>query len=174
LVLGAFLNSAHITTETKSVESATGLEKANDRLQRIYAAESLEENRKRMTNLYTMDEAAGRLRISRRFLQEFLAKHPADPTGVPYYVPMGNTKPFTDRDLDRIIAATREEERWRLNLSRRVRASRRTTTVAAPISDNLLTAAHELIGPRLQKELSRNGNARSNVVALPSQLGRRS
>src|SRR3990167_2728931 len=115
---------------------------------------------------YTMDEAAGRVPCSRRWLQKFLADNPADTGGNPFYFPKGNRKMFTDADIERIRQFTREAVRCQLSSSRHARASRRTTMAVAPTLASLLTEAHGLCGPRLQRELSRNGNSTSNVVAL--------
>jgi hypothetical protein len=122
-----------------------------------------------VTNAYTMEQAAKLIPCSRRWLQEFLARNPADAGGNPFYYLIGNRKMFTTADIERIRQSTREAERCRLNSSRRARVSRRTTKVGAHISRSLLTEAHTLIGPRLQRELSKNGSAKSNVVALTTK-----
>src|ERR1017187_9141346 len=101
---------------------------------------------------FDMAAAAHALGWGRRSLQEFLKNTPADKAGTPYYYPNGNRKLFTERDIERIRAARREEERCRLNSSRRARASRRSTTAAAPTSASSLTEAHMLLGGRLQRE----------------------
>ena len=60
---------------------------------------------------YNIKDAAGRLGVSGRWLREFLRKHPADKAGIPFYVPIGNRKRLTERDLERILKANREKER---------------------------------------------------------------
>ena len=60
---------------------------------------------------YNIKDAAERLGVSRRWLREFLREHPTDKAGVPFYVPIGNRKRFTERDLERILEATREAEK---------------------------------------------------------------
>jgi hypothetical protein len=42
-----------------------------------------------MTRLMTLSEAASELRKSRRWLQEWLRKHPVDRHGMPFYSPLG-------------------------------------------------------------------------------------
>ena len=60
---------------------------------------------------YNIKDAAERLGVSRRWLREFLREHPADKAGVPFYVPIGNRKRFTESDLERILEANRDTER---------------------------------------------------------------
>src|ERR1035437_6764887 len=112
-----------------------------------------------MTLTFDMDSAAHALGWGRRSLQEFLKNTPADKAGTPYYYPNGNRKLFTERDIERIRAARREEERCRLNSSRRARASRRTTTAAAPTSEFLLIEAQRLTGRPLHAASSSSGSA---------------
>jgi hypothetical protein len=120
-----------------------------------------------VVKLYTMDEAAEILRRGKRKLAQFLAKTPTDEAGIPYFTTNGNRKLFSERDLERIVAAEREELRCRLNSSRRGRGSRRTTTPEFRTSDELWAEAHRLLGPRLQKELVKQGSPRARVVPLP-------
>jgi hypothetical protein len=68
-----------------------------------------------MTRVFTLAEAAAELRKSKRWLQEWLSKHPVDETGTPFYVPMGRSKTFDEADISRIRAFMREEERRRLS-----------------------------------------------------------
>lgn len=69
-----------------------------------------------MTNAaLTLDEAAQALRVSRRWLEYWLAAHPVDAAGSPFYVPMGRRKTFEQNDIARIRACIREEERCRLS-----------------------------------------------------------
>lgn len=60
---------------------------------------------------YNIKDAAERLGVSRRWLREFLRDHPADKAGIPFYVPIGNRKRLTERDLERILEDNRETER---------------------------------------------------------------
>ena len=50
---------------------------------------------------YDITDAAERLGVSKRWLQKFLRQHPVDTSGVPFYIPIGNRKRFTERDLER-------------------------------------------------------------------------
>jgi excisionase family DNA binding protein len=52
--------------------------------------------------IYTMNEAAARMRISRRALQELIKRHP-------FYFPNGRRKLFTEDDLANLVAALRED-----------------------------------------------------------------
>jgi hypothetical protein len=63
---------------------------------------------------YNSKDAAQRIGVSRRWLREFLRQHPSDEAGIPFYVPIGNRKRFTERDLERILEANREAEREKL------------------------------------------------------------
>jgi hypothetical protein len=47
-------------------------------------------------------------------LREFLRRRPADDAGVPFYVPIGSRKRFTERDLERILEASRDTEKDKL------------------------------------------------------------
>jgi len=64
--------------------------------------------------LLTMKEAAAELRVSKRWFQYWLAEHPVDAAGVPFYIPMGSRKKFEPQDLDRIRAYMRDLEAARL------------------------------------------------------------
>src|ERR1700686_4613791 len=103
----------------------------------------------------TLSEAATELRKSRRWLQAWLALHPADAAGVPFYAPLGRTKTFSDSDLDRIRATAREEERCRLTSSRPARARLRTTPSAAPTSESTLSELRALPTSNSRKKPSR-------------------
>jgi hypothetical protein len=63
---------------------------------------------------YDMKDAAERLGVSKWWLQKFLRQHPVDRAGVPFYVPFGNRKRFTERDLERILEMNRSAEKDRL------------------------------------------------------------
>jgi DNA-binding transcriptional MerR regulator len=67
--------------------------------------------------MLTIKEAAAELRVSKQWLQYWLAANPVDVAGVPFYVPMGNRKRFEPRDLDRISAHMRNLEAARLGPS---------------------------------------------------------
>jgi len=62
---------------------------------------------------YNIKDAAGRLGVSKWWLQKFLRQHPVDTSGVPF-TPIGNRKRFTERDLERILETNRDAEKDRL------------------------------------------------------------
>jgi Helix-turn-helix domain len=64
---------------------------------------------------YNIKDAAERLGVSKWWLQKFLRQHPVDKAGVPFYVPIGNRKRFTERDLERILEMNRSAEKDRLS-----------------------------------------------------------
>src|SRR6266702_5686271 len=96
------------------------------------------------SDLLTLGDLADRLHKSPRWLSRWLRKNPTDPNGELFYTPIGRTKIFSEKDFERICAALREEERCRLNLSRRVGGRRRTGPVAGPTSASTLTEALRL------------------------------
>ena len=67
-----------------------------------------------MSLTYNIKDAAGRLGVSKWWLQKFLRQHPVDRAGVPFYVPFGNRKRFTERDLERILEMNRTAEKDKL------------------------------------------------------------
>src|SRR6185437_10723383 len=64
--------------------------------------------------MLTLAQAAIELGVSKRWLQYWLAEHPVDGAGIPFYIPVGRNKRFEQADLGRIKAAIREGERCRL------------------------------------------------------------
>jgi len=70
-----------------------------------------------MSQLLTIKEAAAELRVSQQWLKYWLAEHPVDVAGVPFYIPMGSRKKFEPQDLDRIRAHMRALEAARLGPS---------------------------------------------------------
>src|SRR5262249_28152359 len=70
-----------------------------------------------MSLTYSLTEAARRLGISRRWLQNFLRDEPVDKNGSPFYVLFGRRKRFNERDLERIIETLRDQERQKLESS---------------------------------------------------------
>ena len=85
--------------------------RAEDCLQRAMGASA--RSRYPMSPVYTLDEAGARLHKSRRWLQDWLGDHPADRFGNPFFAQLGRTKVFTDDDLNRILAACKEDQRCR-------------------------------------------------------------
>ena len=69
---------------------------------------------------YNVRDAADRLGVSKHWLREFLRRRPADDAGVPFYVPIGSRKRFTERDLERILEASRDTEKDKLLSARTV------------------------------------------------------
>lgn len=68
-----------------------------------------------MSSPFTFSEAAKQLRMSERWLRDWLAANPVDAKGVPFYIPMGRRKEFEAADIDRIRARIRENEQCRLS-----------------------------------------------------------
>lgn len=106
-----------------------------------------------MTALHTMEEVAQKLRTSRRWLQDFIKRHP-------YYRVSAGKKVFTDADVNRLIEALPCPS----NSSRPAKARRRTGTAKAPTSaepsKNLTALGVEnpwsfvMTDPRYQKALA--------------------
>jgi hypothetical protein len=67
--------------------------------------------------MLTIKEAAAELRVSKQWLQYWLAANPVDAAGVPFYVPIGIRKRFEPQDLDRIRSYLRDLEAARLGPS---------------------------------------------------------
>ena len=63
---------------------------------------------------YNIKDAAERLGVSKWWLQKFLRQNPVDKAGVPFYVPIGNRKRFTEIDLERILEMNRTAEKDKL------------------------------------------------------------
>jgi hypothetical protein len=63
-----------------------------------------------LTSLFTIDQAAERLRKSRKWLQEWLCKHPSSWSGMPYYAAIGRTKLFTDENIRWIALAIEDQK----------------------------------------------------------------
>jgi hypothetical protein len=52
-----------------------------------------------MTELMTIEEAAAKLRKSKRWLQYFLRAHPVDSAGKPLFKQLGRSKLFDETDI---------------------------------------------------------------------------
>src|SRR5262249_8137638 len=100
-----------------------------------------------LTALHTMDEVAIRLRVSRRWLQDFIKHHP-------YYRRVGRKKLSTEEDIARLIEALPCPG----NSCHRVKARRRTGPSAGSISESLWTTARELLRNEPRKQSSTRGS----------------
>jgi hypothetical protein len=63
-----------------------------------------------VTSLFTIDQAAERLRKSGKWLQEWLCEHPTSWSGMPYYAAIGRTKLFTDENIRWIARAIEDQK----------------------------------------------------------------
>jgi len=63
-----------------------------------------------ISSFFTTDQAAERLRKSRKWLQEWLCEHPISWSGMPYYMAIGRTKLFTDENIRWIARAIDDQE----------------------------------------------------------------
>ena len=106
--------------------------------------------------LHTMDETARQLRVSRRWLQDFIQCHP-------YYRNAGRKKLFTAEDINRLIEAMSCPESSSLPAP----AKRRSTMSAGPTSASDLTTALELARQTRRSAFSRLGVSAPNVVNFP-------
>jgi hypothetical protein len=98
-----------------------------------------------LSHALTLPEAAERLRKSKRWLLEWLRKHPADKAGEPYYTPVGRDKIFHQADIARIEFALRGEVKCRSVSGRRVPAKRRTLKSEERTSESEWKLAAELL-----------------------------
>src|SRR5712664_2663012 len=105
-----------------------------------------------------MDEVARTMRVSRRWLQGFIRDHP-------FYRLCGTKKVFTDEDVARLIGALPCPG----SSSRRAKARRSSGTSGASTAESLLTEVRALSRGGRQPRSSQPGNARQNVVSLPSR-----
>jgi hypothetical protein len=108
----------------------------------------------------TLPEAAAALRTSKRWLLEWLRKHPADKAGEPYFTPVGRDKLFHQNDIARIEFALREGVKCRSVSGRRAPVKRRILKSAEPTSDAEWKLAAELLNdPSLSNSSSGLKNA---------------
>src|SRR6516164_5555243 len=56
-------------------------------------------------DIFSLENVANQLQKSPRWLKNWLRKNPADQNGDPFYIPLGRTKIFNRKDVDRICAA---------------------------------------------------------------------
>ncbi len=106
--------------------------------------------------IYSMDEAAAELHISRRALQDLIKTHP-------HYALNGHKKLFSETD----IRALWEAMRCPSNSSRPSRAKRQTGTSAARTSDDMWKRAQERLSKPSRGGSSRPRGRKSNVVSFP-------
>jgi hypothetical protein len=109
-----------------------------------------------------MDEAATKLRISRRWLQDFIREHP-------YYRTAGRKKLFADEDIARLIEAMPCPG----NSLSHARTKRHTGTSGGRTSALLWTKAQELLTAPRPSASSRRGERKPNVVSLDEGRKRR-
>lgn len=124
-----------------------------------------------MSRALTLNEAAIELRTSKRWLLEWLRKHPADKAGEPYYTPVGRDKIFHQADIARIEGALREGAKCRSSSGRRAPAKRRISKSAAPTSESAWKLAAELTNdPSLcnNSERSRSASKATGNTRRPS------
>jgi hypothetical protein len=100
-----------------------------------------------------MEEAASKLRISRRYLQGFLKNYP-------YYHSAGRKKLFTLEDINRLVEAMS----CRGSSSRPAKAKRRTGTSEGSTLELLLTEVRALARSGRPPRSSSAGNVKPNVV----------
>ncbi|MCK1671232.1 hypothetical protein [Bradyrhizobium sp. 150] len=93
--------------------------------------------------MLTLKAAATEIGVSKRWLQYWLAEHPADNAGKPFYIPIGRFKRFEETDIQRIRDFLREREGIRL---RPQPAPRGHTGVSAEVLSELVISS--VIGPR--------------------------
>jgi hypothetical protein len=120
----------------------------------------------RGTQFLNEDEAAAELHKTKRWLREWLRRHPQDATGEPYFTPVGRNKIFHQNDIRRIEQALRDEARCPSNSDRRGKVKRPTSKSEAHISDAELRLAAELTGdPSLVDSFAGSKSASSNTAS---------
>src|SRR5262245_15396033 len=113
-----------------------------------------------------MNEAAERIGISRRLLQDWLRGHPMDAQGEPFYSPFGRRKTFTDSDIDRIRAAAKRDLACRSLSASSEEVRRRTTPSAAPTSESTLKQLRALLTKSSPARSCATSSPPSNVVSI--------
>ena len=113
--------------------------------------------------LYTMEEAAARLRISRRKLQDVLHEIPVGRT-------IGRRRLFSDADITRLW----DNLPCLSSSTRRAGQRTRATPYAAPTSGSPFSEALELLTGQPQRKNSAGSSGKSNVVAMPKARSRHS
>src|SRR5882672_4242978 len=123
-----------------------------------------------------LEKAAEQLGIGRRWLLEWLWKHPCDANGTPFYRKAGRTKIFTETDIARIHATlpTPEAPRCPSSSSRRAPATRIGRSAAVTSTSNDYIEALALLNAASPNRRSRSLSETSKVVPLPPKPARRS
>lgn len=116
--------------------------------------------------IYTMEEAAARLRISRRTLQELIKDHR-------FYFSTGRRKLFTEGDIANLIEALREPP-CRSSSSRRSRVARPIGMSGGRTTGSYWTEAQRRLSELKQRDGSASGNRTSTVVSFPVEPIQRS
>ena len=113
----------------------------------------------------TIEEASYSLRKSKRWLNEWLAKFPADNAGEPYFTPVGRDKIFHQADIARIERALREGIKCRSSSGRRAPVKRRTLKSEERTSGAEWKQAAELLNdPSLLNSSEKSKNASKNTA----------
>ena len=129
---------------------------------------------KALESAFTMDEAAGVLRISRRSLQDLVKRHH-------FYYPNGRRKLFTESDITALREAMRreaEEQRERnkcpSNSFRRVPGKPLIGRSGARTSGPMWTELQRRLTELRQQGSLSSGKTKSKVVPLPNPANRHS
>ncbi len=124
--------------------------------------------------LVRLDRVAERMDVTRRWLLEWLRKHPCDQNGTPFYRSAGRIKLFTETDIARLEAALPRPEAPRCpsNSSRRAPAIRTGRSAAATSMSNDYIALRELLRSASPNRRSGSSSGTSKVEPLPRKRGR--
>jgi excisionase family DNA binding protein len=121
-----------------------------------------------MTACLTIEEVAARLRVTKRWLQDWLRDHTHDQHGVAFYRVAGRRKLFTEDSVARILAAFPQPKASTCSSSSHpARGTHRTGASGGPILGTALSEALKLATERLPPSSSQSGERKSNVVPMP-------
>src|SRR5665213_1920105 len=109
--------------------------------------------------IFTMNEAAARLRVCRRVLQEVVKKNP-------FYFSNGRRKLFTETDLADLVSAMREDKPCPSNSFRPANSRRHSGPSEEPTSESMWTEAQRRLVALSPPRLSRSGKTKSSKVPL--------
>ncbi len=110
--------------------------------------------------LYTMEEAAEHLRVSRRVLQDVIKAHP-------FYRVIGHKKLFTGQDLNEIIG------RLPCPYASNGEKEAQTSGSAGPSEASLYTRVARLMTPKPQKKSASGARPNCSKVVSMEQVRRR-